>query len=112
MRNYGQNIQKVWVPYNWCLSEKYLFVIFSQQIQMKATNYFISNVVVRRPYLKEEWIEFVLKNPLQTEQQENGRIRFWGYITERNKYLRVITEADGETVHNAFFDRSFKPKTK
>ena len=26
-----------------------------------------------------------------------------------HSYLRVVTEADGETVHNAFLDRRFKP---
>jgi hypothetical protein len=26
-----------------------------------------------------------------------------------NRYLRVILLADGETVHNAFFDRGFVP---
>jgi hypothetical protein len=26
------------------------------------------------------------------------------------KYLRVVTEPDGATVHNAFADRSFRPK--
>jgi predicted amidohydrolase len=30
-------------------------------------------------------------------------------FTEAGKYLRVVTEPDRETVHNAFFDRSFKP---
>ncbi len=44
-----------------------------------------------------------------TEAQPNGRIRHWGYIAEMEKYLRVVTEPDGETVQNAFFDRRFKP---
>jgi hypothetical protein len=26
-----------------------------------------------------------------------------------NRYLRVVLLPDGETVHNAFFDREFKP---
>ena len=26
-----------------------------------------------------------------------------------SKYLRAVTEADGETVYNAFFDRRFRP---
>jgi hypothetical protein len=26
-----------------------------------------------------------------------------------NRYLRVVLLADGETVHNAFFDRRFVP---
>jgi hypothetical protein len=36
-------------------------------------------------------------------------MRRWGLIPEVGKYLRVVTEPDGETVHNAFFDRGFKP---
>lgn len=40
--------------------------------------------------------------------QSDGRLRKWGYIAETGKYLRVVILADGETVHNAFFDRRFK----
>lgn len=75
---------------------------------MKTTAYFISSVLARRPYLKMEWIENVLSDPGRTEVQPNGRIRYWGYITEAGKYLRVVMEPDGETVHNAFFDRRFR----
>ena len=32
----------------------------------------------------------------------------WIYIPDERKYLRVIFLSDGETVHNAFFDRDFK----
>ncbi|MFN3490926.1 MAG: hypothetical protein ACK40V_01785 [Anaerolineales bacterium] len=67
-------------------------------------------MLTRRPYLKDEWIEFVLKNPIRKETQENGRIRYWAFIDEIGKYLRVVTEADGETIHNAFPDRGFKPE--
>lgn len=77
---------------------------------MKATEYFITSVLVRRPYLRWEWIEQVLQQPVHTEIQPNGRIRHWGYIPEANWYLRVVTEPDGETVHNAFFDRRFRPQ--
>ena len=55
------------------------------------------------------WIAFVLKNPIRTETQANGRIRRWAWISAAGKYLRVVTEPDGETVHNAFFDRGFRP---
>jgi hypothetical protein len=42
--------------------------------------------------------------------QGDGRIRLWGRIPEMGgRYLRVILLPDGETVHNAFFDRRFKP---
>lgn len=56
-----------------------------------------------------EWIEYVLKHPIRIETQANGRICRWALISETDKYLRVVTEPDRETVHNAFFDRRFKP---
>ena len=37
------------------------------------------------------------------------RIRRWLYIPEAQRYLRVVLLADGETVHNAFLDRRFRP---
>jgi hypothetical protein len=76
---------------------------------MKMTQYFKISVMTRRPYIKEEWIEHIIRHPIRSEIQSNGRIRCWGFIQEVGKYLRVVTESDGETVHNAFFDRRFKP---
>lgn len=61
-----------------------------------------------RSKIKEEWIEFTIKNPVRTEIQSDGRIRKWAKIKKEGKYLRVILLEDGVTVHNAFFDRSFK----
>jgi len=64
----------------------------------------------KRPYLTLEMCMRVLKNPYKKEVQPDGRIRFWGRIDEYGgKYLRVVTLEDGETIHNAFFDRGFKP---
>jgi hypothetical protein len=79
---------------------------------MKTTHYFATSVKARRPYLKEEWIERVLKNPLCTETQTNGRIRRWAFIAEVARYLRVVTEPDGDTVHNTFFDRGFRAQNQ
>lgn len=80
-----------------------------QTILMKTTDYFRTSVLVRRPYLKAEWIQFVLSRPIGTEIQPNGRVRRWALIQEVGKHLLVVTEPDGETVHNAFFDRRFRP---
>lgn len=78
---------------------------------MKTTKYFDS--LKSRPdraVIKEEWIEFVCKNPIRVVVQSDGRIRKWAKIAEmENRYLRVVLLEDGETVHNAFFDRRFKP---
>ncbi len=56
------------------------------------------------------WIQRVIENPVREVIQQDGRIRRWGQIEEMDgRYLRVILLQDGVTVHNAFFDRNFKP---
>jgi hypothetical protein len=75
---------------------------------MKFTQYFL--YIIQRPdraKIKMEWIEETIKNPDYTDVQLDGRIRKWKKIKD-GKFLRVILLPDGETVHNAFFDRSFK----
>jgi hypothetical protein len=76
---------------------------------MKFTQYFL--YTRRRSDRKDiqlEWIQYVMDHPIREEIQTDGRIRRWAKMTEAdNKYLRVILLEDGETVHNAFFDRSF-----
>ena len=48
--------------------------------------------------------------PYRTEvQQEDGRVRYWIHVAELGRWLRVVTLADGITLHNAFPDRRFKP---
>ena len=80
---------------------------------MKTTRYFEEQVLRKRPYIKRSWCEEVLKNYIRKENQvEEGRIRYWAYIPELGKHLRVVTLEDGETVHNAFPDRSFKEVKK
>ena len=78
---------------------------------MKTTEYF-KHMRKRtdRAIIKDEWITRVILSPEQTQVQSDGRIRKWAWIPEQGKFLRVILLADGETVHNAFFDRSFGEK--
>ena len=80
---------------------------------MKFTKYFINRwQKPDRAWIKVEWIENVLNHPQHKQVQLDGRIRRWAAIPEaNNRYLRVVTLSDGETVHNAFFDRRFKPLT-
>ena len=76
----------------------------------KLTPYFRNEVLRKRPYLTEEICRRVIEDAERKEVQPNGRIRFWRKIEELGgKYLRVVTLNDGETVHNAFIDRGFKP---
>jgi len=80
---------------------------------VKCTQYF--SFIRQRPdraVIKDEWILDAIKRPVETEVQSDGRIRKWKYVQDVGKYLRVILLEDGETVHNAFFDRDFKEEGK
>lgn len=78
---------------------------------MKTTRYFEEQVLRKRSYIEREWCAKVLSLPLRRETQTDGRVRFWGEVVrpgeDAPRILRVVTLADGETVHNAFFDRGF-----
>ena len=76
---------------------------------MKTTEYFKHMRKRRdRAIIQDEWITRVIQCPEKTETQSDGRIRKWAWIPEESKFLRVILLEDGKTIHNAFFDRSFK----
>ena len=76
---------------------------------MKTTQYFEAmRKRADRAIIREEWIQLAVEHPVKEAVQEDGRVRRWALIEEAGgKYLRVILLSDGETVHNAFFDRSF-----
>ena len=74
---------------------------------MKTTQYFL--YTRNRPdriLIKDEWILRVIQSPERERIQSDGRIRRWGKIAENDwRVLRVVLLEDGETIHNAFFDR-------
>lgn len=76
---------------------------------MKVTRYF--EAMRSRPDragIRHEWIERAIRDPVREVVQADGRIRRWARIPEvEDRYLRVVLLEDGETVHNAFFDRGF-----
>lgn len=78
---------------------------------MKATHYF--EATRKRPdraEIQDAWIEHVVRHPAKEVVQSDGRIRRWAAIDEASgRHLRVVLLEDGETVHNAFFDRRFTP---
>ncbi len=86
-----------------------VLVIWGVSEIMKYTQYFLyTRKRLDRARIKEEWIQKAIDSPLKTELQSDGRLRKWVKVQEENKYLRVILLPDGETVHNAFFDRDYK----
>lgn len=77
---------------------------------MKTTDYFrYTRTRPDRARILDEWIAAAIGHPIREEVQADGRIRRWTHIPSEDNYLRVVLLDDGETVHNAFFDRNFKP---
>lgn len=84
---------------------------FLLRAEMQTTEYF-KTVRTRtdRVMIRDEWIERAVAAPDLEQIQEDGRIRRWARIPEAGgRYLRVVLLADGETVHNAFLDRGYRP---
>jgi hypothetical protein len=74
------------------------------------TEYFRKDVMAKRPYIRLEWCLAAIAHPARKEvQPDDGRVRYWIFVPELNRYLRVVTMEDGITLHNAFPDRRFKP---
>jgi hypothetical protein len=78
---------------------------------MKCTLYFLATRTRQdRGTIRDSWILQTISSPIREVQQADKRIRRWAKIDEADgRYLRVVLLDDGETVHNAFFDRDFKP---
>lgn len=66
---------------------------------MKTTRYFEEQVLRKRPYIRRSWCKKALRKPVYSENQPDGRMRYWIFIPEIKRYLRVVT---------AFPDRNFK----
>ena len=75
---------------------------------MKTTRYFNEQVLKKRIYLTIEMCEEIVRNPLRKDTQDDGRTRYWGFVEELGKVIRVVVLEDGKTIHNAFMDRNFK----
>ena len=78
--------------------------------QFPSTEYF--RAVRARPdraIIRDEWIRRAIDQPVRLAVQADGRIRLWAEIAEADgRVLRVVLLPDKLTVHNAFFDRSYK----
>ncbi len=78
---------------------------------MKMTGYFrATRSRPDRVVIRDEWIRYVIESPEGEHIQADGRVRRWARIDAmQGRYLRVVLLPDRETVHNAFFDRGFRP---
>ena len=81
---------------------------------MRTTDSFRRSVMEDpdRADITVEMCERVVSAAKYTNQQENGLWQVWGYVSELDRYIRVITGADREDLINAFKDRNFTRRRK
>lgn len=92
------------------LSYKVVATLAKPGLELKTTAYF-EQKLLERPEIRREWCALVLQNPIKTMVQPNGRRSAWAIIPEYgDRVLRVIVLDDGETLHNAYFDRNFRSR--
>jgi hypothetical protein len=84
---------------------------FMSEAPFLMTEYF--RAVRTRPdraIIRNDWIRQAIERPVREAVQADGRIRRWALISEAGgRALRVVLLPDQLTVHNAFFDRTFRP---
>jgi hypothetical protein len=51
-------------------------------MEVRFTEYFESQVLRKRPYLRKAWWIAVVENPVRSEPQGHNRFRFWGRVPE------------------------------
>ena len=78
---------------------------------MKTTRYFdATRQRADRADIQDAWVLYAIRSPVKEVVQSDGRTRRWAPIADAGgRFLRVVLLEDGETVHNAFFDRGFTP---
>ena len=83
---------------------------------MKATRYFEEQVLRKRPYIQLACDRGDPCHANSSYRTPDRRIRIWGAVADprdgQTRYLRIVILEDGETVHNAFFDRDFEDKNR
>lgn len=56
--------------------------------------------------------EKVVGEAVESRRQRDGRIQFWGYVEEEDRYLKVVLEPEAREIVTAHFDRGFKSKMR
>lgn len=82
----------------------------------KTTPYYRNTARHEHSEVPEEVAWDIIDDPDHVEVQDDGRVRYYGEVTFRGgsvtMYARVVTLADGETLHNAFPDKHFTKRMR
>lgn len=75
---------------------------------MKTTQYYEHVSKRKHPEVSLAECRHILDHPIERETQSDGRIRVWGRHPRSGRFVRVVLEPDGETLHTAFVDRGYE----
>lgn len=81
---------------------------------METTSHFKIDVLEnpKRSGITIELCEEIVRRAEYTEQQHDGLWRIWGYVSEMERWVRVVTSADREKLITAHMDRNFTRRMK
>lgn len=54
--------------------------------------------------------EQAVAGSVERETQRSGRVAYWGYVKDEDRYLKVVLEPDGQEIVTTHFDRNFKKR--
>jgi len=74
------------------------------------TDYFKNSILTRRSEFldREDSISEWINHPSKIETQEDGRKKLFARDDQTGKWVRIVLLEDGKTIHNIFYDRSYK----
>lgn len=78
--------------------------------KIRMSDYFKNSILRKRPEFihKEEDIINWLNHPSYVKVQTDKRFRYYALDLDRKKWVRIILLEDRLTIHNIFYDSSFK----
>ena len=66
-------------------------------MELKFTRYFTEIVAKKRPQLVP-FVEYAIQNS-EFEELQDGRMRYYAFISQINDYVRVVEEPNGEILN-------------
>ena len=75
---------------------------------MRFSEHYLSNRFAIRRITLEQAV-WAVNNAVTVSNQDDGRTRYWGFVPQLDRHLRVVVDLDGETIITTFIDSRFSP---
>jgi hypothetical protein len=75
---------------------------------VRFSEHYLSNRFAIRGITLEQAV-WAVNNAVTFFNQDDGRTRYWGFVPQLDRHLRVVVDLDGETIITTFIDSRFSP---